>query len=208
MKNIIYSTLLLSALGYAGGMIGESNVGHIIDQSDMAAANQVVVTPPKVVVTPTKVEEATNFYVGLSLAATEVNGESTTVILKGANPLAAIGKVGYNITENIAIEGRAGLGVKKDTIGSETSEIDNLAAVYIKPNVNVTHNINLFGLLGYGKVKQTLINESIVTSGASYGVGAAYNLNSTWAVVADAVRYAKEDNNRVDAYSIGVEYAF
>lgn len=215
MKNIVYSTLLLSALGYAGGMIGESNAGKIINQDDMNAANQVVVvTPPKVneqvptepIITKTK--EATNLYVGLSLASAIVNGESSTTILKKANPLAAIGKLGYNITDNIAIEGRAGLGVKKDTVSFATSEVDKLVAVYVKPNVNITDNINLFGLLGYAKVKQTLTTEPIVTSGTSYGIGAAYNLNSTWAVVTDAVRYVKEGNNRVDAYSIGVEYAF
>lgn len=216
MKSIIYSTILLSALGYAGGMIGESGAGQMIDMNDMNAANQgvTVVTPPKVEVqvpkqpVVTKAKEATKLYVGLSLAATDVNGESSTTILKRANPLAAIGKIGYNITENVAVEGRAGLGVKKDTVSFATSEIDKLAAVYVKPNINVTDDINLFGLLGYAKVKQTLTNEPILTSGASYGIGAAYNLSSTWAIVADAVRYGKKDNNKVDAYSIGVDYSF
>lgn len=215
MKNIVYSLVLLSALGHTGGMIGEKNYDVMIgDNESKQAEATVIVNPPKVInQNPTVKEEivekkSTNFYVGLSVANTQVSGESTSTILTDGHPVIAVAKMGYNLTDNVAIEGRIGTGIKKDTVSFTTSQGDRVAGLYIKPHVGLSKNIDVFALLGYSNTQQSIGSEQVTTNGASLGAGLSYTLNEKWNVVADAVRYAKSGNNKVDASSLGVEYKF
>lgn len=215
MKNIVYSVCLLSMLGYAGGDILpiETNYENIVVEN-------VVETPPvkvikEVIKTPIspKVKEVvstpSDYYVGLSLASTNVSGVSSTVNVKNANPLLAVAKLGYNISENFALEGRVGKGVKDDKINAVgTSEVDRVAGVYLKPNINIVDSLNLFGLVGYANAQQKINTDVLKTNGVSYGAGLAYGLTEAVDIVVDAVRYGKKDTETMDAYSVGLNYNF
>lgn len=213
MKHIFYSLLLLPLLGYAGGDIQpvEVNYDEVIQDKNSEQAKVVPEVIPEVVAeksTEKVLPKVSNYYIGLSVANTDVDGQSSTTVLKSGHPLALVGKLGYNLSDNIAIEGRAGLGIKKDTIAFATSEIESLAGVYLKPNINVTENINLSGLLGYANTKQKVGNETLSTNGVSYGAEVDYKLTDSWVLAADAVRYGNKNSERVDAYSLGLNYSF
>jgi hypothetical protein len=221
MKNIMYSLCLLPLLGHAGGDIQPIDMNY--DQTLNADAVVIVepIKPPAVetalkdpVIIPDPPVEhhavakpvvaPSPFYVGLSAGSAEIDGRSSNFIINNFHPKLAVGKLGYNVLENLAIEGRGGIGIKNDDI----SEVDKLVGAYLKPNINVTDSINLYGLLGYAKVKHLIDNEAFVMSGASFGLGAAYGLTDNLSLTADAVRYGKKDEQRLDAYTVGLDYNF
>lgn len=218
MKNIVYSLCLLSMLGYAGGDILSADTSY----ENAVVEDVVVERPPVKVITEVKapltikepvvekVESApSNYYVGLSLASANVSGVSSTVNVQNANPLLATAKLGYNITENFALEGRVGKGVKDDKVNAVgTSEIDRVAGVYLKPNINMVDNLNLFGLVGYASAQQKINTDALKTNGVSYGAGLTYALTEAVDIVVDAVRYGKKDTETMDAYSVGLNYNF
>ncbi|MBU1669247.1 porin family protein [bacterium] len=208
MKHIFYSLLLLPLLGYAGGDIQpvEVNYDQVIQGENLEEAKVITEVVPER--TEKVLPVASNYYIGLSTASTTVNGQSSTTVLKNGHPLALVGKLGYNLTDNIAIEGRAGVGIKKDTVDFASSEIESLAGVYLKPNINVTENINLSALLGYANIKQKIDNETLSTNGVSFGAEVDYKLTDAWTLAADAVRYGNKNSERVDAYSLGLNYNF
>lgn len=207
MKNVFYGLCLVPLLGYAGGDILPVDLNYNENESINVKVEPVVEVVPQITVEEV-VAKKPSYYIGLAIAATEVDGQSSSVILKNGHPIAVVGKLGYNISENIALEGRVGTGIKKDTISFATSEVDSIAGAYLKPNVNVIENVNLFGLVGYANAKQKLLNETIKTNGFSYGAGLGYQVNNSWEVVADVVRYGKKNSNSIDAYSLGLDYHF
>jgi len=215
MKKIIYSIGLLSLLGYAGGDLRSIDVNY--DESSDVEQNVVVEKVPekikvkeKIVVPEVKTPIKTSpLYVGLSVGRSDIDAQSSTTVLKNAHPTVAIGKIGYNIIDNLAIEGRGAIGLNTQDIGFSSSKVDNIIGAYLKPNVDVTKEVNLYGLLGYSRTKQTVGgSESLVTKGASYGLGANYALSKNISLVMDAVRYGNKGTEKIDLYSIGFDYNF
>lgn len=220
MRQLFYSLCLLPILGYAGGDIQPIEMNYD-NYEDVVVAEEppvvvpekkqsvVEVIPKKEVVVPPVVVPSSNYYVGLSGAIADVDGSSSSIIIENANPLAVIGKMGYNFSDNLGIEGRAGVGIKKDEINAlANSEVDQVLGVYLKPNVDIAENINLFALLGYANAQQKLNDTKLKTDGFSGGIGLGYKVTEAWEVVADAVRYGKEDSNRLDMFSLGLNYNF
>lgn len=212
MRNLFYSLSLLPLLSYAGGDIQPIEINY--DEVVVVEEKKVVEDVPSKEIAEKKVTaEAPSlvsaYYVGASVAKANVDGQNNNVIVKNAHPLAVVGKLGYNFSENIAAEGRAGIGVKKDAVNAlATSEIKQILGVYLKPNIDVIDNVNLFGLLGYTNVKQGINNDTLTTNGLSYGAGIGYQLTDSWEIVADAVYYGKKDTESIDAYSFGLNYNF
>lgn len=213
MKSIFLSLCVLPIVVYAGGdlLVPESNY----DESSIADEKVVVeVIPPEVekkveVVKKVAVQAPKNYYAGLSVASMDIDTTTNTLIVKNTKPIMLTGKLGYNVTDYLALEGRASVGIKKEVINTlATSKLDKSVGIYVKPNIELMKNVNAYGLLGYAKSKHQINDDSLITDGFSYGLGVGYTLTDAWDVVIDAVRYANENQSTVDAYSVGVNYNF
>lgn len=217
MKNIYCSLVLLSILSYAGGDILpinktliDANIA-IVPQNMVTEKNDkqpILVTSKEKVKKVVEVKYISKYYLGLTLSQASFDGNINIGNLDNGNPLGVIGKVGYNFSNNLAVEARAGLGLKKDSIGTVSNEWERIMGLYIKPKVDIMENIEIFGLLGYGAVKHKINTNVISKDGLSYGLGASYSLDKNWSLETDAVRYAKSANENMDTYSMGFTYKF
>lgn len=206
------SVLLLSALAYGGGDI--LPVENYVDAEESIGIEQKeeVKAPVVEVVEKTPLAESAQqnqgFYIGIAAAQASFDGAVAAGRLENGKPVGVIGKIGYNLHENFALEARAGVGVKKETINGVDNKWKSVGGVYLKPQLPLASSFNLFGLLGYGMVKQEIGNSSLTSKGMSYGMGVSYDLTENWSIGIDAVRYATEDNADSDAYSVGIDYKF
>lgn len=125
---------------------------------------------------------------------------------------AITGRVGYDFTRNLGVEGEASIGVKDDDFtvagvdGSLEHEYD--AAVYGVAKLPVSENLELFGRLGYGttKVKADIAGFEASEDGESinYGVGANYFFDGQNGVRADWTRrdFRGDDAGEADTYGL------
>ena len=233
MKKVLYSACILPMLIYAGGDILPVDTQYdeipnvpveVIppkkEEIVIPPKKEEIVVPPKKeeIVTPPKVERvevqqkpASKFYGGVSAAYMNNSGETSSVIVKDANPYALIAKVGYNIIENLAIEGQVGTGVKDETnipTASVDSEFQNLWAIYLKPNITIMDKLNLHALAGYARTKQSINSTDLHATDFSYGAGLGYALTDNIEIVMDAMRYSDKSDSKVDGYTVGLDFKF
>ncbi len=144
---------------------------------------------------PAMADASTGAYVfGQTTHARETEGKKDV-----ANGLGA--GVGYRFTENIALEG--GYTGLKNRDNGMADQSANIRAVGILP---VTEQIEVFGKVGYARTGTTLGNHA--KDGLTAGVGASYALDKNWAIRADYDRLKDNGEQRINAYSAGVQYKF
>ncbi len=173
--------------------------------------------PQKVIKKAPVDDSVSDFYVGL--AASYMNNDAEvinsitnrTTTMNNTHPYAVIAKAGYNIMDNLAIEGHVAKGFKTEkniaTVPVD-SEFKNLWGVYLKPQVKLGDSINLHALAGYADTQQTMNTTAIDSNGFSFGAGVGYDLTKHFGLVFDAVRYANESASTIDSYSLGLDYRF
>ncbi|GAB3250658.1 porin family protein [Chitinimonas naiadis] len=109
--------------------------------------------------------------------------------------------VGYKFNQNFAVEG--GYTGLKDHHNGSADEAANVRAVGILP---VTDKVDVFGKAGFARTGTTLGSDA--KDGFTYGVGASYKLDKNWALRADYDRLKDNGEQRINAYSAGVQYSF
>lgn len=139
------------------------------------------------------------------------------------NPTAGIGRLGYGLIDNVAIEGRLGFGISDDTnsdgFGNEASvEVDELAGVYAVGYLPVAERFSLYGLAGLtsGEATATATNangqligtETEDDSDFSYGVGAEAYVSDSIAGYGEWVSYFDGDDYDITAFTLGIKYSF
>jgi outer membrane immunogenic protein len=127
---------------------------------------------------------------------------------------AITGRLGYDFTPNLGVEGEASFGVKDDDFtvagvdGSLEHEYD--AAVYGVAKLPVNPNLELFGRLGYGttSVKTDIAGFSASEDGDSinYGVGANYFIDGQNGIRADWTRRDFRGDNGGEADTYGLSF--
>jgi len=166
MKRVVLSAMLLVGSVYAGG--------------DYVPTTPIA--PSQTQVTST----SNNWYIGLGAAAMSTYGKKQGLFSKKRGQDRAggiVGLVGYDFTENIAVEGRLSYG----GISTNFSESLNLS-LFVKPSVAVANNIKLYGLLGFGwvKIDGTSGHSDIAKSTApQFGLGASYKVRENVDLFAD-----------------------
>ena len=233
MKSFLYSVCLLPMLMYAGGDFlpvvdtQYDEIPVVPIEAVLPVTKEKIIKKPKLIIKTQEVERAkvtkrlevkrakikptSKFYGGVSVAYMNNNGETNRVIMYDSNPYALIVKAGYNIIDNLAIEGHVGIGIKNENnipSASVDNEFQNLWAIYLKPNINIINNVNLHALAGYATTKQTVNTTDIDTKDFSYGAGIGYALTDNMEIVLDAIRYANKTDSKVDAYAIGLDFKF
>jgi hypothetical protein len=115
----------------------------------------------------------------------------------------ALARIGAHITDEIAIEYRAGKGVGDRTkVDGFEVKIEQLTGVYGSYHYYLTDTASIYGIAGWSKIKvEGSSNGTQDSDGASYGAGIEYNgFNVEW------MQYL--DNNDFDAKAIAVGYNF
>ena len=133
-----------------------------------------------------------------------------------AKPTALVGRLGYGILDNIAIEGRLGFGFTDDEININGVEvdanIDQLAGVYGVGYIPLADQFSLYGLLGFsygeGSVDIAGLSFSDDDTDFSYGIGAQLDLTDNVSGYAEWVQYFDESDYEVSAITLGANYHF
>ena len=125
---------------------------------------------------------------------------------------AITGRLGYDFTRNLGIEGEASFGVKDQdvTFGGVDTTLEHQydAAVYGVARLPVTENLELFGRVGYGttEVKASTAGFAATEDGESvnYGVGANYFIDGRNGIRADWTRrdFQEDNGGELDTYGL------
>ncbi len=129
-----------------------------------------------------------------------------------AQPTAVIGRVGTFVGNQLAIEGRFGLGAGDDTVDGVEVDIDRLVGVYGSGHIPVGGRSSLYGILGYTDLKATFtgtdFEETDSESGLSYGFGADIGITRYLALNVEYMRYLDKSDAEAEALSVGMHYRF
>jgi hypothetical protein len=127
---------------------------------------------------------------------------------------AITGRLGYDFTRHLGVEGEASVGVKDDDItiggvdGSLEHEYD--AAVYGVARLPVSENLELFGRVGYGttSIKADVAGLSATEDGESvnYGAGANWYFDGRNGLRADWTRRDFQDDGAGEVDTYGLSY--
>ena len=125
---------------------------------------------------------------------------------------AVTGRVGYDFTRNLGVEGELSVGVKDEevTFGGVDTTLEHQydAAVYGVAKLPVTENLELFGRVGYGttEVKASTAGFAATEDGDSlnYGVGANYFIDGRNGIRADWTRrdFQEDNGGELDTYGL------
>jgi len=135
-----------------------------------------------------------------------------------AEPTALIGRIGYGIVDNIAIEGRLGFGLSSDDIDiggvNVDLDVDQLAGVYGIAHLPVASQFSLYWLAGftYGELSASVGGTGISVNDDdtdfSYGVGAEFDATDTVSGYVEWAQYFDESDYDVTGITIGANYRF
>ena len=129
----------------------------------------------------------------------------------GGNLGAVTGRMGYDFTRNLGVEGEASIGVSDDdfTVAGVPGTIEHKydAAAYGVAKLPINENFELFGRLGYGttrvKAEVAGVQDSDSTDSVNYGVGANYFIDGQNGVRADWTRRDfRGDAGEADTYGL------
>jgi opacity protein-like surface antigen len=134
------------------------------------------------------------------------------------------GIVGFNLNQNIAFEGLAGFGVRKDNSTSTfngvpvniESDVRHMFGVYVKPKIVLGSEFELFGRVGVASTRLRssanvagfTASDSSSGSDVSYGLGANFNIAPTAYVGVDYMRYYNKNDVKLDGVTVSVGLRF
>lgn len=158
---------------------------------------------------------AGNNYVGVQYASLNFDTSGDTF-----NPAAVVGRFGHFITDNFAIEARAGTGVTNDSIhvpaGDVTIKLDRLLGIYGVGQLAIGEKGTAYALLGYSSAKATAkaggSSVSEYDEGPSFGIGAQFDAGKNVSYNAEYTNYFKSSDSAsgydIVAFSIGLSVGF
>ena len=135
-----------------------------------------------------------------------------------ANPTLGVGRVGYNINPNFAIEGELGFTLATDTIDEGGIEFDvgaSYQAIFAKGSIAASDNVNLFARAGVMKAELEAeamgITVSVDDTSFAYGIGAEIFTDGPLDIRAEVYKATFEDNGAegdATVLAIGGTYKF
>ncbi|WP_157809060.1 porin family protein [Spiribacter roseus] len=149
---------------------------------------------------------------GFSMVSYEEDG------LPDAEPTALVGRLGYGVTDNIAIEGRLGFGLNSDDVtvsGTDLDlDVDQLAGVYGVAHLPLASRFSLYGLAGftYGEISASVDSTDLSVDSDdtdfSYGIGAEFGATETISGYIEWAQYFDESDYEVTGITVGANYYF
>lgn len=162
--------------------------------------------------------QQSDLYGEVGFAALKIKDESGT--LGSFDNTAVKFTLGKVVANNIALEAMIGTGMSDDSkvisgvnVSVETKEY---YGAFVRPFAKINDDFEVFARVGYfhGKLRATASNgvasASISDSGGdiAYGVGAAYNITKTTALVVDYMNYYDKEDTKVNGFGLGLRYKF
>ena len=156
------------------------------------------------VYSPAQAAKTGDSYFGVQYALTEVDLNVSG--LDEFEPTALGVRVGHFVNNNVAIEGRLGIGLQDDdqTVGPFDVEfdIDRIFGIYAVFQTSGSDSADFYGIVGFsdaeGELSVNGVSDSDSESGLSYGFG----LN-VGGFNAEYMIYLDEDDIEVSAFSLG-----
>ncbi len=152
-------------------------------------------------------------YLGLQYAQTSYEDDNGVE----AEPSAAVGRLGHFVTDNFAIEGRAGFGISEDEAsyyGSNTNvnvEIDSLLGVYGVGHLPISETVSAYALAGFTSGEATASNAagsvSGDDSGFSYGIGGELSFTPRVSATLEYMSYLDKSDYQISAISAGLNFS-
>lgn len=148
------------------------------------------------------------FGVNLSQASYEESGRGT------AKPTMIGAKLGKVVNQNFAIEGRFGTGLTDDNLsgGAQDVAVDLYLGGYAKGMLPITPRFAIYGIAGvtYGDLSAGSGGLRFSDSDAdfSYGFGLDYQIGATTSINLEWARLFESADYKLDALSIGLNFAF
>jgi len=204
MKKVLFSSVVLFSMLYAGGCVIEP-VAPVAPVTSQAA--------------PQSSYSGSGFYIGG--AASLVSAREAQVDADFFDDKAGQDRLGnlmllggYNFNKYFAVEGRASV-----TVGGEDYTKLTSFSIFAKPQYPINDKFTVYGLIGTGYVKlddNDGSNVDISKGSFQWGLGASYNINEQWSVFADYTSLAngisgtflRDDEADVDSINVGVTYKF
>ncbi len=136
-----------------------------------------------------------------------------------SSPKALRGLVGYELSENVAIEGVLGMGLGDAnveaagrTISGAKLQIDNLYGVYVTPKLKLADNFEGFVRAGFASAKGTVSyngqSSSGTTDGFSYGLGVRYAFDKNTSLNVDYMSYFDKSDAKASGFTVGIGFKF
>ena len=137
-------------------------------------------------------------YGGLQYAIVEVDFDG----IGDVEPTALVGKLGHFFNDNIAIEGRLGIGLQDDDIFGVDVEIDSLFGVYGVFHASSSSETTFYGVLGYTDAEAEFSGPGGSAEGdeSSFSFGFGVNISG---LNIEYMSYIDEDDTDATAISIG-----
>ncbi len=132
------------------------------------------------------------------------------------NPIALYGNVGKWLNDWLAVEARAGFGVRDDSARvfdvKADLELTHLVGAYVKAGIPNETMIFPYAVAGYSHLKAKVsvgsFSESDSGSDFSYGLGVDFRVTESAAVNLEYMRYYSKSGVDVDGITLGVNFRF
>ncbi|MCP1727417.1 opacity protein-like surface antigen [Natronospira proteinivora] len=137
-----------------------------------------------------------------------------------ANPTLLTGRLGHFFANQVAIEGRLGLGLSDDTVRIDDfglavdvdMELDRLFGVYAVGHFPLGQSASIYGLFGFTDAKATFstngFSDSDTDSGFSYGFGVDIYSSDQFGLNIEYTQYLDESGYDLSALSLGVKFIY
>lgn len=137
-----------------------------------------------------------------------------------AEPTALVGKLGYFMVDQLAIEGRLGFGVTDDSVrvdayGQQVAvavDLDRMFGLYLTGHFPLSEQASVYALVGFTNMKATFsaggTSLSGTDSGFAWGFGADIYASPQFAINAEYTQYLDETGYSLSAVSIGAKLPF
>lgn len=160
-------------------------------------------------------------YVGLQYGVGEY---SESGISEDFETTMLMGRIGYNINPNFAIEGRLGKSLEDDDhvlpelcswCSDFTLEVDSIIGIYGRGRYELSEYFSIYGVLGVSEVEATVsvadfpdADNTETESSTSFGLGVDIAFSKQWAFNIEYIRYLDKDDFDLDIASAGVTFGF
>lgn len=129
-----------------------------------------------------------------------------------ASPTALTFRLGNQFNQNLAVEGRLGLGLSEDQVEGITVELDRYFGVYAKAILPASETFSIYGLVGYtdGDLTFSIPGFSLSSSDSdfSFGFGVDIQVSKTVILNAEFAQLVKGDGFEVEGVSFGLGFKF
>ncbi|WP_404415622.1 porin family protein [Vreelandella aquamarina] len=158
--------------------------------------------------TPVFATDAGEGYVGGQLSMTTYDEAG----LDDVNPTAIIGRLGYFVVDNFAIEGRFGTGIGDDSTLGVDVEIDSIAGIYGVGHLPLGDVASAYAVAGFSRGEASFsapgFSNSDDDTDFSYGVGLQAKFAPTLSGHVEYMSYLDKTDYEFTAIGLGLNYHF